>query len=108
MNKCVVAFLFCLTSTIANAQIGPGFQQVPKSVVCGPLSTILKSLADKDIAEQPLWIGKDEGEKTNFAVFVNAQTGAFTILQFGQEIGCILGLGYKSETFKLVPRGQPL
>lgn len=107
MKKLAVAFLFCLTSTIANAQIGPEFRQVPKNVICGPVHIVLKALTDKDIDEKPLWIGKDEAGKSDYAVFVNAKTGAFTILQFGQEIGCILGIGYKSDVFKL-PMGIAL
>jgi len=106
MKKLSVAFLFCLTSTIANAQIGPEFRQIPKSVICGPVTTILKALTDKDINEKPLWIGKDESEKSDYAVFVNTKTGAFTIIQFGKEVGCILGIGYRSDTYNL-PKGDP-
>ena len=106
MRKLLMAFLFCLTSTIANAQIGPQFQQVPKTVICGPINILLTALADKEINEKPLWVGKDESDKSDYAVFVNPRTGAFTILQFGKEVGCILGIGYKSDLFKL-PFGDP-
>lgn len=106
MKKLAVAFLFCLTSSIANAQIGPDFRQIQKSVICGPFATIIKALAEQDIDEKPVWVGKDESEKTDYAVFVNSKSGAFTIVQFGKEIGCILGIGYKSQIFKLSP-GNP-
>lgn len=99
--KTIVAFLFCLSSTVANAQIGPEFRQIPKMVICGPVQVILKGLADKDINEKPLWLGKDESDKSDYAIFVNPETGAFTIVQFTQSIGCILGIGYSSQTFQL-------
>ena len=99
MRKLAVAFLFCLTGTIANAQVGPEFRQVPKAVICGPIQVILQGLADKEINELPLWTGRDQTEKSDYAVFVNPKTGAFTIIQFGKEIGCILGLGYSSHSF---------
>lgn len=44
MRKLLVAFLFCSTSTIANAQIGPEFATLHKPVICGPAETILKGL----------------------------------------------------------------
>lgn len=106
MKPISVAFLFCLTSTIANAQIVPEFRQFPKTVLCGPVSTILSTLTDQEVNEQPFWIGKDASENSNYALFVNAKTGAFTIIQFTQEIGCVLGVGYKSETY--LPKGKPL
>ena len=56
MKKIAVAFLFCLTSTIANAQSGqlpPGFITTNKPVLCGPADTIFKGLADQEIDEKP-------------------------------------------------------
>lgn len=103
MKKIAVAFLFCLTSTIANAQSGqlpPGFITTNKPVLCGPADTIFKGLADQEIDEKPLWVGTSENN-TNFAVFVNTKTQGFTVLQFGETIGCILGIGPKSITFNL-------
>jgi len=94
-----VAFLFCFTSTIANAQVGPQFRQIPKPVLCGPIDVIFKALAEEDINEKPVWAGKSDDEKSDFAIFVNPKTSAFTILQFGKEWGCILGVGNKSQRF---------
>jgi len=103
MKKLAVAFLFCLNSTIANAQIGPQFVQVPKVVVCGPADIVFKGLTDDDIKEQPLWVGKDESSKSDYALFVNEKTMAFTLIQYTGTTACILGLGYKSEIYKLAP-----
>jgi len=98
MKRLAVAFLFCLTSTIANAQIGPQFRNIPKPVLCGPLDILFKGLADEEVNEKPIWIGQAEDKKSEFAVFVNPKTGAFTMVQFGKEWGCILGIGYSSKS----------
>lgn len=101
MRKISVAFLFCLTSTIANAQVDAQFRQLQKNVFCGPFEVIVKALSDKEINEQPIWIGKDESERSEYAIFVNPKSGAFTIVQYGREMGCVLGIGYQSQTYKL-------
>lgn len=101
MKKIAVAFLFCLTSTIANAQgqqqqLPNGFSYVPKQVLCGPSSVIFKSLADPDIDEKPVWLAQDESG-TTFALFANPKTKAFTLVQFTRNVACVLGLGTESE-----------
>ena len=98
-----VAFLFCLTSTIANAQIGPEFRQIPKTVLCGPTAILLKGLSDPDIDEKPLWIGKSDNNVSDFVVFVNEKTKAFTVVQMSKEVSCIIGIGNSSQQFKLEP-----
>ena len=108
MKKSAVAFLFCLISTIANAQIGPQFVQIPKMVLCGPAAIVFKGLADKDVNEQPLWIGKDDAEKSDYALFLNEKTKAFTLIQYTGTTACILGIGYHSEIFKLKPDEKPM
>ena len=94
MKKIVVAVLFCF-STIVHAQ--NNFVTVNKPVICGPIEVILKGLADKDIDEKPVWIGQRDDQKTEFYMFLNFKTSAFTIIEAGKEIGCILSIGYKSN-----------
>lgn len=94
MKIFLVASLFCF-SIIAHAQ--QNFVTVNKPVICGPVDTILKGLADKDIDEKPVWIGKREDQKTEFYMFINFKTSAFTLVEVGKEIGCILGIGYNSN-----------
>ena len=102
-NTLAVAFLFCLTSTIANAQTGQEFKQTTKPVICGPLQTIFENLSSEDIKENPVWIGKDQNSPSNYALFVNSKTGTFTIVQFNQEVGCVLGMGAGAKNI-----GSPL
>ena len=82
---------------LSFSQQGPLTGTFNKPVTCAPLEVILKGLASKDVNEHPLWIGRDETEKSDYVVFVNAKTKAFTLVQMGQEFGCILGIGYSSH-----------
>lgn len=103
MKHIIVAALGCFYSITSLAQLDsslpPGFVTVQKTVICGPATTIFKSLAEKEINEKPIWIGVDEN-KTNYAVFVNAETGGFTMLHFGEKIACIIGMGPVSDTYE--------
>jgi hypothetical protein len=100
VKRYIVASLFCLTSTIAHAQSGlpPGFVNTTKPILCGPVETVFKTLASKEIDERPLWIGQDEN-KSNYALFINTKSTGFTIVQFGEEMACFLGLGPVSEVY---------
>jgi hypothetical protein len=97
VKNVLVASLFCLTSTIAYAQ--SNFVNVNKPVICGPVDVILKGLADKEVNEKPVWLGHREDQKTEFYLFLNFDNSAFTIIEAGKEVGCILGIGYKSNFF---------
>ena len=100
MKKLIqLAVLSYLIGTSAHAQVPSSFANVSKPVICGPLEIILKGLADKDINEKPVWIGKRDDEKTEFLLFINFETSAFTLIEAGREIGCIIGIGYKSNFF---------
>mgnify|MGYP003349501656 CR=1 FL=1 len=83
-------------STLSYAQ---NRATVNKPVLCAPIDTIFKGLADKDINEKPVWHGRRDDEKTEFYLFLNFDTSAFTIVETGKEIGCILGIGYNSNFF---------
>lgn len=90
-------FAIIIMSGITLSHAQQNFVTVNKPVICGPLDVMLKGLADKDIDEKPIWIGKRDDQKTEFYIFLNFKTSAFTIIEAGKEIGCILGIGYKSN-----------
>jgi hypothetical protein len=108
MKKRAVAFLFCLTSTIANAQGTSEFRQVNKPVVCGPIETILKHLTGPDVREMPFWTGKDDSRIGEYMVLINPKDDTFTIIQFSDKIGCIVGMGNKNNFFKIQQNLQRL
>jgi hypothetical protein len=93
MNKRALAFLFCLISTLANAQI---FES-KTTIRCGETKYILSNLAGEEVEEQPMWVGNNDANKTSTMVMVNIKTQTWTVVQFDRKIACILGVG---EGFK--------
>ena len=98
MRRLALAFLFCLISPIANAQT---FQS-EKPVVCdvNP-EKVIKALIE-NYEENPVWVATGEGAK--FTLFVNKDTGSWTLLQFTSEWACIIGIGKNS----ILMLGQPV
>jgi hypothetical protein len=108
MRKLAVAFLFCLTSTIANAQERSLFREFNKPVLCGPLETLLKAITGPEYQEMPIWTGRDQDGKGDYMVFVNPKSDTFTIIQFSENAGCIIGMGNSNNFFKMQQNLQTL
>lgn len=87
----LVAFLFCLTSPIANAQV----IETKKPVVCAPMQQLVKELQEEK--EIPLWAGEQPGGDSGYMLFVNEKTQSWTFIQFDGKMACILGMGIKSK-----------
>lgn len=92
LKKFGVAFLFCLTSTIAYAQV---FQS-SKQVICDNTKAVMDFLAE-NFEEKPVWIAKDQNDETRYSLFVNQKTGSWTLLQFTPTVACFLGMGDESK-----------
>lgn len=88
----VVAFLLSLTSSIANAQ---AFES-SKPVVCDDTKKIIRSLIEV-YNEKVVWSAVNPQDSTRFSLFVNAQTGAWTLLQMTPKVACIIGVGEESS-----------
>lgn len=101
MNKKLMALIFCLVSTISNAQ-NNNFKELNKTVSCGPFNDIVKILTSEQYKEMPIWSGLDVEEKTSYALFHNENTGTFTLIEFNKNIACILGEGTKSQVEKQI------
>ena len=84
-----LAFLFCLSGTLANAQVS----QSQMTVTCGNTLLVLKSFDGKDINEHPIWVGTAEATNTRTVVLVNKDTQNWSIVQFDNKIACVLGVG---------------
>jgi hypothetical protein len=102
MCKFLVALCAAVWSWHAMAEspddLPPGFVIVDKKVLCGPTNTVLRSLASREINEKPRWAGTVENG-SHVAVFINATTSAFTVIQFGDSMSCVLAIGQTSEPF---------
>ena len=91
MRTLAVASILFLTSLVAHAR-DP--QTRNKKVVCADPKTVIEGLtADSD--EQPFWTGV--ADKTKFILFVNSQTGTWSLVQYDNKIACVLGVGNRSR-----------
>ena len=93
MKKSALAFLFCLTSTLVNAQL---FES-KTTIQCGEIKYVLTSLVGEEIQEHPIWVGTNETSKTSMVVMINNRTQTWTVIQLDKKIACVLGVG---EGFK--------
>jgi hypothetical protein len=92
MRTVTVAFLFCLTSSIAYAQAF----ETRKPVLCDNIQSIIKGLTE-NYNEKPVWTARNPVDDTRFALFINAKEGTWTLLQMTKEIACIIGVGQESK-----------
>ena len=65
---------------------------IEKSVPCAKSKDIIETLI-QDYKEMPMWSGNDT--KTKYGLFVS-KNGAWTLIQFNDEVACILGAGENS------------
>ncbi len=101
MRKLAMAFLFCLTSTIANAQ--DEISLVNKPVYCSSLKLVIETVTSPEYREEPVWSGRDE--KSKYIMTANRKTGTWTFIQYNDNIACVIGVGDKGKMF--IP-GKPV
>ncbi len=75
---------------------------VEKPVICDKTEKVIESLQTGQYKEMPTWIGYDNTSR--FALFVNEKTRTWTMLQFNENIACILGVGEGSKTVFTGPK----
>ena len=92
MRTSALAFLFCLTSSIVNAEAF----QTNKPVICDSTKTVVNFLKDS-FNENPVWVAKDQSDKSRYVLFVNSKTGSWTMIQMTPEIACVIGVGVESK-----------
>ena len=76
MRKLVLAFLFCLTSSIANAETF----QLQKVMICDKKEIVFEKLA-LEFEEAPIWSGADVSDSSRYVLTINNKTGAWTLIQ---------------------------
>lgn len=64
---------------------------VEKPVVCDRVEKVFEELQGQSYKEQPIWIGA--GENSTFTIFANEKTKTWTVVQFNDNIACVLGMG---------------
>ena len=92
MRVVILVFLFCLLSTIANAEQ----YQSRKVIICDKAEIIFEKLAS-DFEEYPIWGGKDATDPSLYALTVNKSNGSWTLVQFFKDVACVIGVGVDSQ-----------
>lgn len=92
MKQCTMAFLFCLISTIANAQ---EIIDLNKPMKCSKAEQVMSYFTD-NYKEAPLWVGKTVNG-THITLLVNRETRTWTMIEYDAVLACVLGAGETSS-----------
>ena len=63
---------------------------VEKPVLCDKIENVLAEISKKH-GEQPIWYGDTKDSKV--AIFVNPEKGSWSVIQFNENLGCVLEVG---------------
>ena len=96
--KYIFASIF-LISSIAHAQL----QEYERRFTCGKTQFVLMALT-KNAKESPVWVGHDPNTKTSTAIMVNPETLTWTVVQYDQDMACVLDNGEGFRVLTEVPK----
>lgn len=83
-----VAFLFCLTSSIANAQ---EIIDLTKAMKCSDPQKVMNYFVDTH-KETPIWVGKTV-HNSHITLLMNKETRSWTMIEYDARLACVLGAG---------------
>jgi hypothetical protein len=75
---------------------------VEKPVICDTPKIVIETLTGTGYREQPFWAGNDKSSR--YIMLVNEDTGSWTIVQFNNNIACVLGTGENHRQIFLGPK----
>lgn len=102
MRKMVALIMLCLVSNLAYPQSQPentmddGVIIMEKPVKCGRAPLVLQILEEK-YDEKQVWVGVDAQTKSNIALLMNRNRTTWTMIQYNNNIACILAAGTQSS-----------
>ena len=88
MRNTLMAFLFCLISSIAHAQ---EIIDLTKPLKCSDAQTVMNYFVDTH-KETPVWVGKSV-YNTHITLLMNKETRSWTMIEYDTRIACVLGAG---------------
>ena len=94
--KYILTFLTSLLCLTVVAQT-----TTKKEVYCDNTDKLLLILQNGEFEETPIWFGKGDGKAPNYSLLVNQKTKSWTMIQFNNEIACVIGTG---ENFNLLDK----
>ena len=93
MRITIMAFLFCLASSIANAQ---QIIDLTKPMKCSDAQTVMNYFSDTH-KESPVWVGKTV-HNTHIVLLANKETRSWTMIEYDARIACVLGAGEEKSS----------
>ena len=87
--KYILTFLTSLLCLTVVAQP----MTTKKEVYCDNTDKLLLILQNGDFEELPIWFGKGDGKAPNYSLLVNQKTKSWTMIQFNNELACVIGTG---------------
>lgn len=100
MKKFMVLVMMAVTTAATSAKEDPWFRG-NKSVKCGPFMEIVQIVTGEPFREQPLWIAQSGEDASQFVLFRNPHTSTWTLVQYGRETGCVLGMGQSDKIYSI-------
>lgn len=71
--------------------------KIDKEVICDETKVVIATLIK--FKEVLVWTGKDDTSR--YALLANEKTGSWTIIQFNEDLACIIGVGDSHKPLKL-------
>lgn len=90
--KYLIVGALCLIPLILRSQ---EITKINKPVNCLSLIFIFQVLA-RDYGEEPFFAGNDNNNRNKHIVTLNPKTGTWTMIEYEDNIGCIIGSGTKA------------
>jgi hypothetical protein len=94
--KYLFLIIAILLNSVVYAETGQLFRS-NKPVVCGNLGEIMAKVAGPDWKEVPIWRGGPNEYENMTTLFLNLETNSWTLIEYRNQTGCILGNGMSSE-----------
>ena len=69
---------------------------VQKPVECGDTKSLIQAVTGENYKEMPIWWGIEPATVSRYSLFVNEQTKTWTLIQFDENMACVLGTGESS------------
>lgn len=99
MKKFMALIVLATVTTLTQATEGTWFKS-HKPVDCGPFREIVEMITGNEFRERVTWLGNSHQDHTKFVLFRNPDTNTWTVIQYGQDIACVLGMGSGDNTFE--------
>lgn len=92
MKKIFITFFLFLSMYSVNVYSQEtGIFQRNKSMKCSSIDNLMVYIMQND--QKVEWLGKESSSNSYLALYKSNKTGNWTMIQYDEQIGCILGTG---------------